>query len=1070
MPAFAEDSAADPNVEATTGSSRVMQSADEMPTETPSTVEGDAGGAGAAIDGVEDPAGVVPGDDPPENTNAEVPPPISPSPEAPTAEVTDPQNPAENPDAGTPGTSAPSEEIEPQSPTQSGVADDSAQKQSVSESTTKKKAAGVIALAAPPGAQPKGTYQPSDDASNPSRWYSSGDPAQATELNSFTSSYTRTSENTWRLGATWTRPAATGTKGWSIEYTVAPESWGTGRGAEPVPQPDRSQGGIVLLIENSTGSSQTYTTRYCTYTSGNSYPGSCSSPLSGVLSSPDGGFTMVLDWQLPTSLTGSSGCPSQLGSTGYIRSWTGNRNIQAWAAPVAVDPPSSCGTTTLKITKIGDRKGSGMTNGLPVAGATYEAFASTSGSPGQPTGAPLGSCTTGADGTCTIPVSNANQSGAWVVEKSTPAGWRAIDTLGTGDYESTKTETPYRFRVAVGTGSQNVVRNVTADSNSPASNTVSGAWVNERVNPPFPQVCGISIAMVFDTSTSINSGEMTQFKTAAKQFVGANGLGGTPSRVSMFDFNTTAGTLNGGTAYDLAVPGSAGGNSGYLGAARMIDNGLPSQGNGYTNWDAALQNVNAWGKYDMVLMLTDGDPTTFGNGSTTSTNVQFRMVEQAVMSANAIKATTGPSGSKTKIVGVGVGLSTNSDLNLRAISGPTPGNDYFLASDFDELQETLQEIATKNCASTLTVVKQVQDADGNVKIANAAGWEFTGQSSAPGSVPAVQTTTDSGTNFPIVFPEAGTLQFTVQETPKPGYTFVGATCTDAAGAVVPGQNGFTVPVRNALITKCTVVNREVRPEAELTLVKKVVNAHGGTSKVSDWTLSATGGTNISGKTGDDSVTKATVTPGEYALDESGPAGYRASAWTCLDGKTELEVAEGHVVDLSDGAAVTCTIANSDLPGAVAWTKVSKHDEELLEGAEWNITGPGMGASGTTIPDCTAVPCSGPDVNPAAGEFELEDLSWGDYTVRETKAPPGYTGGAEFTFSVTAENAGSVIDQGAIVNEQQTPVPIPLTGGIGAHLFALGGLCLGVLAILTAIVAHRVRSLRRRISTSITTNP
>ena len=724
------------------------------------------------------------------------------------------------------------------------------------------------------------------------------------------------------------------------------------------------------------------------------------------------------------------------------------------------------GATTLRITKIGDRTGPGLTAGAPVPGATYEAYASTGGSSAQPTGPSLGSCVTNAQGICTITVANAHPQGVWVRETATPPGWRAIGALGTGAYDRAKTVTPYQFRVAIGTGAQNVTRNVTADRNLP-STSVSDAWVDVRDNPRFPEVCGISIAMVFDTSTSISSNEMTQFKDAAKNFVGASGLGGTPSRATMFSFSTTAGVLNGGTAYNLSVPGSAAGNTGYLGAAQRIQSGLPAQGDGFTNWDAALRLVQATGAYDMVLMLTDGDPTTYGPGTTTDTDVQFRMVEQAAMSANAIKATTGPSGSATKVLGVGVGLSANSHLNLQAITGPAEGNDYFLSSGFASLQQTLQQIATKNCASSVTVIKETRAADGTLIDDNAPGWSFTGQLDVPGRAPVAQTTTDTGTNFALVFPDTANRTFTVSEAQQPGFTFVSASCTNAAGAVTPMSNGFSVPVNSRLITSCTVVNRQDPPTAELTLVKRVENTHGGTSDADDWTLTATGPTTIRGKTAQPAVTKATVTPGAYALTESAGAGYAPSAWSCTDGESPLAVSAAGSVTIPNGGSVTCTITNRDLPGGVRWTKTSEVGGEMLAGSAWIITGPGADADGAAITDCTRAPCTGPDTDPKTGSFALDGLDWGDYTVTETQAPPGYVGRAEFTFTVTAENAGTTIDRGPISNAQQPGVALPLTGGLGSQLFTLGGLGIAAAAILTAFIAHRVRMLRGRITASMT---
>ncbi|WP_206447590.1 hypothetical protein [Agrococcus sp. KRD186] len=211
----------------------------------------------------------------------------------------------------------------------------------------------ITPMAAPDGAAALGYYTSDFDNNDPTGWYEAGSAAQASEIYSFTTAYTQ-SGGVWTLGATWTRPNSTGNKGWSIEYTVAPERWGTtSSGAALVPQPDRSQGGVVFIIKN-----QGYTTERCVYTAtiyplgSTNYPGTCES-VGSVVTALDGGNTMVLSLPLPEELVGAQGCPSTLGSTGYIRSWTGeSRQIQAWAAPVSVDPPSTCGS--ISITKASD--------------------------------------------------------------------------------------------------------------------------------------------------------------------------------------------------------------------------------------------------------------------------------------------------------------------------------------------------------------------------------------------------------------------------------------------------------------------------------------------------------------------------------------------------------------------------------------------------------------------------------------------------------------------------------------------------------------------------------------------
>ncbi len=93
--------------------------------------------------------------------------------------------------------------------------------------------------------------------------------------------------------------------------------------------------------------------------------------------------------------------------------------------------------------------------------------------------------------------------------------------------------------------------------------------------------------------------------------------------------------------------------------------------------------------------------------------------------------------------------------------------------------------------------------------------------------------------------------------------------------------------------------------ARLTLTKTVDNSAGGTASKTDWTLSATGPTTISGSTGSAEVTDVSVSPGTYTLDESGPTGYSPSAWICTGGTLT-----GSSLDLAAGDTASCSITNT----------------------------------------------------------------------------------------------------------------------------------------------------------------
>ena len=83
-------------------------------------------------------------------------------------------------------------------------------------------------------------------------------------------------------------------------------------------------------------------------------------------------------------------------------------------------------------------------------------------------------------------------------------------------------------------------------------------------------------------------------------------------------------------------------------------NGLSvvSSGN-YTNWDTALRQIVGSGA-DMAIMMTDGDPTTYGvPHGPTSSSTDYLQIENGIASANQVKA------AGINVIGVGIGLGAN---------------------------------------------------------------------------------------------------------------------------------------------------------------------------------------------------------------------------------------------------------------------------------------------------------------------------------------------------------------------------------------------------------------------------
>ncbi len=154
--------------------------------------------------------------------------------------------------------------------------------------------------------------------------------------------------------------------------------------------------------------------------------------------------------------------------------------------------------------------------------------------------------------------------------------------------------------------------------------------------------------------------------------------------------------------------------------------------------------------------------------------------------------------------------------------------------------------------------------------------------------------------------DVATGTYALSESVVPGYASSTWSCT---GATVVGGS-ITLALGDTAV--CTITNNDIAPS--LTLDKKIVNDNGGSAHESDWTLTATGTTPISGPGAiglTDVVSPSTFATGTYALSESvGPAGYASSAWSCV--KNSAPAVDGASIDLALGDIAVCTITNNDI--------------------------------------------------------------------------------------------------------------------------------------------------------------
>lgn len=258
----------------------------------------------------------------------------------------------------------------------------------------------------------------------------------------------------------------------------------------------------------------------------------------------------------------------------------------------------------------------------------------------------------------------------------------------------------------------------------------------------------------------------------------------------------------------------------------------------------------------------------------------------------------------------------------------------------------------------LTLVKLVTNDNGGTAVP--ADWTL----SASGPTP-ISGSTGSGA---VTNAEVNSGTYALSESGPSGYTAGSWSCVKNSAAPVTGSSITLAPNDSAT---CTINNND--NPASLTLNKVVVNDNGGTAVESNWTLSATGATPLSGPGAAgsaDVVSGLTFSAGTYTLSESaGPSGYSASSWVCTGGTQN-----GNQITVGLGQSATCTITNSDnTPSLTLVKEVTNDNGGTATPGNWTLTATGLtGFSG-----------SGPSVSNGAsfdaGTYDLSELGPSGYT-------------------------------------------------------------------------------------------
>lgn len=210
-------------------------------------------------------------------------------------------------------------------------------------------------------------------------------------------------------------------------------------------------------------------------------------------------------------------------------------------------------------------------------------------------------------------------------------------------------------------------------------------------NPTWPSRCPQRIVVVLDLSTSIGP-NLPAVKKSASDLVDA--LRGAPNQVGVVTFGSEA---------TVAIPMLNAGDD--VQRQRLKDEVgdvglLPGDGGG-TNWEVALTTAASL-KPDVVLFLTDGEPTAHGDPFSAA-----GVVQDSDDLAAAVRVADSMRRGGTRIVGVGMGLLPQSVPNLVEVTGPVDGDDYYETSaNTDGLLNRLYDIASKTCGIPVAALPQ----------------------------------------------------------------------------------------------------------------------------------------------------------------------------------------------------------------------------------------------------------------------------------------------------------------------------------------------------------------------------
>ncbi|NPV57244.1 MAG: VWA domain-containing protein, partial [Anaerolineae bacterium] len=507
---------------------------------------------------------------------------------------------------------------------------------------------------------------------------------------------------------------------------------------------------------------------------------------------------------------------------------------------------------------------------------------------------------------------------------------------------------------------------------------VSGTYTPEP-NPPLGQSCGLDIVLVIDSSSSIDATELAQMKAALILFVNAF-LPATPTQIAIVEFNTSAAVTQGFTS-DVSALTNA------INSAPSVNAGGTTR---YTNFDDALYEARMLfpnrSNPDMIVFSSDGNPNRRdghpgpGHDGVVDSVSTSQAMDWAIYEANEAKS----AGIHMLSIGIGSDVSTS---NLAMISSASD----VITSDFGSLAADLAALASQLCGGTITSHK-ILDFDGNLATTadqvtsgtDVAGWVYTAANVIGGTVTPTSSTTDTDgvvtLPFDVSMPGAF-ASLDILETVKPGFAFLGATCSDQDGPKTvtvdidpnDGVGIDAISVEALDIVTCNFYNY---PNPGTLIIKKVVvNDNGGELEPADFSFSVNGGAPVSFE--GDGQNELSLPAGTYSVTEPAVSGYTTSYDNC----------SGLVIPF--GGSAICTITNDDQPATLIVKKMLINDN----------------GGGRHVDDFTFSVNGGAPVAFEADGQNNQTVPAGTYTITEP-AVDGYSTGYENCSGVVIPPGGS----------------------------------------------------------------